>query len=111
MSALGFVMAISINIVQLLPRKRIAFHHIKVDLTTTLLSRCQASTCWSKDQRFGGGNRFVLPLANLTKLIDFKTSYCRWLVEAWKLVAVSKEYMPAVKAATELFPAAFGCVS
>lgn len=103
MSALGFVMAISVNTVQLLPRKRIAFHHIKVDLTTTLLSRCQASTCWSKEQRFGGGN--------LTKLIDFKTSYCRWLVEAWKLVAVSKEYMPAVKAATELFPAAFGCVS
>lgn len=53
----------------------------------------------------------MLPLANLTKLIGFKTSYCRWLVEAWKLVAVSKEYMPAVKAATELFPAAFGCVS
>lgn len=101
-------MAISVNIVQLLPREYIAFYHIKVDLTTTLLSRCQASKCWSKEQSFGGGNQFVLPLANLTKLKGFKTSYCRWLVEAWKLVAVSKEYMPAVKAAMELFPAAFG---
>lgn len=57
-------MAISVKIVQLLPRKYTAFSHIKVSLTASLSSWCQASMCWSKERKLGGGDRsFVVPLA------------------------------------------------
>ena len=61
-------MAISVKIGQLLPRKYTAFSHIKVGLTASWLSWCQASMHWSKERKFGGGDQlFVVPLAIFLK--------------------------------------------
>lgn len=81
-------MAISVKIVQLLPRKYTAFSHIKVSLTASLSSWCQASMCWSKERELGGGDRlFVVLWLFFKKLIGVITSSCTWLVKALSLVA------------------------